>query len=139
MFEYLFPPPPPKYRLAGFESVVHERQRDPKRRDVTVKWMIRIDRSRYSGAELRALRAERGCGRPPAKLAAKAAKDEARRQIAEAVREFHQLRREYGDWGLSAMAACGHAIEVLDRHTQVFGPIFDKTYFGELQRGFDAY
>lgn len=32
------------------------------------------DRSRYSGALLRALRAERGCGRPPKVLAARRAK-----------------------------------------------------------------
>lgn len=32
-----------------------------------------IDRSRYTGAMLRALRAERGCGRPPKVLAARRA------------------------------------------------------------------
>lgn len=33
-----------------------------------------IDRSRYKGAMLRAIRAERGCGRPPKVLAARRAK-----------------------------------------------------------------
>ncbi len=35
------------------------------------------DRSRYTGAMLRAIRAERGCGRPPKVLAARRAKAEA--------------------------------------------------------------
>lgn len=34
------------------------------------------DRSRYSGAMLRALRAERGCGRPPKVLAARRARQQ---------------------------------------------------------------
>lgn len=33
-----------------------------------------VDRSRYTGAMLRAIRAERGCGRPPKVLAARRAK-----------------------------------------------------------------
>ncbi|WP_029554800.1 hypothetical protein [Xanthobacter sp. 91] len=35
-----------------------------------------VDRSRYSGAMLRALRAERGCGRPPKVLAARRARQQ---------------------------------------------------------------
>ncbi|MCL8385532.1 hypothetical protein [Xanthobacter aminoxidans] len=42
------------------------------------------DRSRYSGAMLRAIRAERGCGRPPKVLAARRAKDEAKAAAATA-------------------------------------------------------
>jgi hypothetical protein len=42
------------------------------------------DRSRYSGAILRAIRAERGCGRPPKVLAARRAKIAAARQMTEA-------------------------------------------------------
>ena len=32
---------------------------------------VHVDRSRYSGADVRRLAAERGCGRPPAVLAAR--------------------------------------------------------------------
>lgn len=35
-----------------------------------------VDRSRYTGAMLRAIRAERGCGRPPKVLAARRAREQ---------------------------------------------------------------
>lgn len=42
------------------------------------RYAAHIDRNRYTGAVLRAIRAQRGCGRPPKVLAARRAKAEAR-------------------------------------------------------------
>lgn len=50
---------------------------------VTIKRGHHMDRSRYTGAMLRALRAERGCGRPPKVLAARRANALARAEAGE--------------------------------------------------------
>lgn len=67
-----------RVRVTDEGEIAHHMRRTREGRLERVKILRghHVDRSRYTGAMLRALRAERGCGRPPKVLAARRARQQ---------------------------------------------------------------